>query len=443
MPRPGPRPYECVRRAWHSDRHQPIRGSVIQEIFRYSSLSLSLKYVYKYAYRLVYMFHESITCLIRVVNEIHSPATKKNKEWQDKLPIVVLKAEEIMYSKANSEAEYMDLKTLWDRANDAINTIIRRDESTETVGLLQPCIEAALNLGCTPRRASRSQRNSNLRCYLNANTPETTCVSYNSENTTEGSNTTNIQFMSHYSSFMKSGTMNSIHLGSESRCPITQNNTTNKSPFLSTNFPPHGTNQCLPMESYPSSNSCSIYPLYYGNYFQSQESQSGFGIPSKSNSHPMESAEMGVLQNLLSHNVDASNKIPQAELGDSPENLTNIGCDLSLRLGPLSVPCINVETSWLQEVEDVGSSTSREGSKLSAILPQMDKEFSFFPKVKADDPLDSYSSKWNSEDEKMNVEATMRKRKAVFSHSSEDGGFFWQPKLPYNHLTGRMSNAGL
>ena len=42
-------------------------------------------------------------CLIRVVNESHSPATKKNKEWQEKLPIVVLKAEEIMYSKANSE----------------------------------------------------------------------------------------------------------------------------------------------------------------------------------------------------------------------------------------------------------------------------------------------------------------------------------------------------
>jgi hypothetical protein len=42
-------------------------------------------------------------CLIRVVNDIHSSATKKNKEWQEKLPMVVLKAEEIMYSKANSE----------------------------------------------------------------------------------------------------------------------------------------------------------------------------------------------------------------------------------------------------------------------------------------------------------------------------------------------------
>lgn len=42
-------------------------------------------------------------CLIRVVNETHSSGTKKNKEWQEKLPMVVLKAEEIMYSKANSE----------------------------------------------------------------------------------------------------------------------------------------------------------------------------------------------------------------------------------------------------------------------------------------------------------------------------------------------------
>lgn len=38
----------------------------------------------------------------------------------------------------------MDLKTLLDRTNDAINTIIRRDESTETGELLPPCIEGTL-----------------------------------------------------------------------------------------------------------------------------------------------------------------------------------------------------------------------------------------------------------------------------------------------------------
>ncbi|KAL0718852.1 hypothetical protein Bca4012_068175 [Brassica carinata] len=135
MPRPGPRPYECVKRAWHSDRHQPIRGSIIRQIFR-------------------------------LAMEAHSAATRKNKEWQEKLPVVVLKAEEIMYSKATSEEEYTDADTMWNRANDAIDTIIRRDESTETGILLPPCVEAALNLGCIAVKASRSQRHSNVRTYL-------------------------------------------------------------------------------------------------------------------------------------------------------------------------------------------------------------------------------------------------------------------------------------
>lgn len=38
----------------------------------------------------------------------------------------------------------MNLETLWERANDAINTIIRLDESTETGDFLQPCIEGNL-----------------------------------------------------------------------------------------------------------------------------------------------------------------------------------------------------------------------------------------------------------------------------------------------------------
>ena len=37
-----------------------------------------------------------------MVIEAHSSVTRKNREWQEKLPLVVFKAEEIMYSKANS-----------------------------------------------------------------------------------------------------------------------------------------------------------------------------------------------------------------------------------------------------------------------------------------------------------------------------------------------------
>ncbi|MBA0874867.1 hypothetical protein Goshw_023235, partial [Gossypium schwendimanii] len=109
MPRPGPRPYECGKRAWHSETHQLIRGSMVFDF--------------------------------RLAIQTHSSATKKNKEWRDKILIVIVKAEEIMCSKANSENEYMNPETLWDRVNDAIDTIICRDESTETGELLPPCVE--------------------------------------------------------------------------------------------------------------------------------------------------------------------------------------------------------------------------------------------------------------------------------------------------------------
>lgn len=106
MPRPGPRPYECVRRAWHSERHQPIRGSLIKEIFRYSfkvCLFWVKTNVFVKCFHFEFLLMICLVLFFRVASEIHSPATRKNKEWQEKLPVVVLKAEEIMYSKANSE----------------------------------------------------------------------------------------------------------------------------------------------------------------------------------------------------------------------------------------------------------------------------------------------------------------------------------------------------
>ncbi|KAM7256885.1 hypothetical protein ACFE04_012626 [Oxalis oulophora] len=242
MPRPGIRPYECVKRAWHSERHQPIRGSLIQEIFK-------------------------------LVNEIHKTSTKKNKEWQEKLPVVVLKAEEIIYSKANSEAEYVDLKTLWERTNDAIDTIIRRDESTETGDFLQPCIEAALYLGCTPRRASRSQRNTNPRCYLNSNT--------------QGPG----------EALMKPPTYGVSNVNNY------------KCAFTHENAPPSNNIQCTPVENYPTSEKCPVYPLYYGKVPQFEEPQ------------------------LYGH---ASNS---GKIDGTGENQCDIDCDLSLRLGTCSVLC--------------------------------------------------------------------------------------------------------
>ncbi|XP_004292983.1 PREDICTED: uncharacterized protein LOC101295200 [Fragaria vesca subsp. vesca] len=328
MPRSGPRPYDCIRRAWHSERHQPMRGSLIKEIFS-------------------------------VVNEIHSSATRKNKEWQEKLPIVVLKAEEIMYSKANSEAEYTDLKTLWDRANDAINTIIRRDESIETgEEFLQPCIEAALNLGCVARRASRSQRYSNPRCYLS---PITSDVPSVAEKGSQKDHTP------HRSKFVKPITINSSHLGSES---------TKKPISVSENVPPCGYDQCSPRDTQATSNIPS-YPLYYGNCPQFEELKHGFVSLPKPVSKPLEPARTSGVPNLF-RSRDKPNYNTQKGARDCPDQTPDlVGCDLSLRLGSLSSQCPSSENNPPQKVRDVGA----QESKCTDQPPQLDKELSFFPKV--------------------------------------------------------------
>lgn len=184
-----------------------------------------------------------------------------------------------------------------------------------------------------------------------------------------------------------------------------------------------------------------VYPLYYGDHLQSTESAFSFDTPSRLNSHSMEPAELGVKQNLSSCKTDALSKIMQADIVNTAENSHETGCDLSLRLGCLGVPRTVIENSVTKEVENVGSRTPREENKMSDSSPQIDKK-PFFHKSCSGDPVDTCPSNWTSETEILNVKKSMRKRKAVFDHLCEDKQFFWHPKLPFNHLTGWMSNAG-
>lgn len=372
MPRPGARSYECVKRAWHSDRHQPIRGSLIQEIFR-------------------------------VVHEVHCPATKKNKEWQEKLPIVVLKAEEIMYSKANSEAEYMDLKTLWDRTNDAINTIIRLDETTETGVFLQPCIEAALLLGCTPRKTSRSQRNITPSYYLSPISPDKmTITSSRLQNSVLGNHGTN-QIMSGYSDADK------------------------------TSF------SCLGMPS----QSPAVYPLFFGD-LQPRDSKFNFdnssrfnvGTPSKLSSHSMNASEIFGKQNPYGKAM-ASSKPIEADIKDTFGNSHEIGCDLSLRLGCAGTPREIIETRIDKDLGNLSSRTPQ-GNKLIDSSIKIDK--SFFRNSYFCESVDTCSIDRIMEAEKLNLKKSP-KRKAVMDHPCEDERFSWHPKLPFRDYTGRARNA--
>ncbi|XP_057967386.1 uncharacterized protein LOC131157337 isoform X2 [Malania oleifera] len=423
MPRPGPRPYECVRRAWHSDRHQPMRGSIIQQIFR-------------------------------VVNESHSPATKKNKEWQEKLPIVVLKSEEIMYSKANSEVEYMNLETLWDRVNDAINTIIRRDESTETGELLPPCIEAALNLGCIPVRASRSQRHSNPRSYLSPRVQEPPSAPSRILDNTINKQCPQLRPLHSRDqlTFARPATVDSAHLVSESNRPITQNNnpsTTSSFPFRHENFPSGG-KQSMTMEANTSLNFGSVYPLYYGTQYQTEKSQLCIRNPVNMNSNNIfddvpisspiaEHVEKGVLQNLFTCDrvENALDENAQEDFSDIHQKSTEIECDLSLRLGLFSDSCMSMEKRSVRDTEDVGSSGSQDGSKFSDVSAHKN-EFCFFPLETASDPFVSCSSGWKSEGKGQNVEATSTTHEASFCNILEDGQFCWQPELPSDQFTGQL-----
>ncbi|KAG4930143.1 hypothetical protein JHK82_047211 [Glycine max] len=402
MPRPGPRPYECVRRAWHSERHQPVRGSIIQQIFR-------------------------------VVNDAHSPATKKNKEWQEKLPVVVLKAEEIMYSKANSEAEYLNPDTLWDRLNDAVNTIIRRDETTETGGLLPPCVEAALNLGCKAVRTSRSDRHNNPRTYLSPRIQQPPClppkpVAGNPLNYAK------------------------VTTPAVSPIPVPDSIHPNSRLMGSSKYPfsegiPSGHHQPLTMEARPSLNLGSVYPLYYGYEAREPEpwttardttcSDTIFvGRPVISVPEP---SGIGLLENFSYgrfHHV--ANRMRKETAVGTQEAALDRECDLSLRLGQCLHPCSSSKSSSAYEVDDVGLGVSPESCKFSHLSLQRNREFCFYPRETGYGTIESTSGKCNVEGEDQNLEATLRKRKApLCGNNEEDGQFCRNPGVPSNRFTGR------
>ncbi|XP_073317554.1 uncharacterized protein [Primulina huaijiensis] len=411
MPRPGPRPYECVKRTWHSDRHQPLRGLIIQQIFR-------------------------------LVHENHCGATKKNREWLEKLPIVVLKSEEIMYSKANSEAEYSNLETLWDRANEAIDTIIRKEESTETGGLLPPCVEAALNLGCVPVRASRSQRNNNPRSYLRARNQESFDLSPNvsNENTTEHHSIQIPPPTANISMFKKPPNVDSPRLVSESNKCLTLD--TNERIASFEKLPGIGNSWCTVPGPNNVVNIGSVYPLCYGN-FKPESSQLGFQEPQKSDaiifgvpifSSVAKPAEIGGLQNLFPYAADSgiTRGSLQSDPKDNKAKEPQIGCDLSLRLG------------WFS-----GSNSSREnfhGCGTDSVVCRVSqvedrpnfKEFHFFPveSASAYDPSMQSRGNWNYE--VRNGEEVSRKRKLPVS-----GDAFWSQDYISIQFDGQMKRPGL
>lgn len=233
--------------------------------------------------------------------------------------------------------------------------------------------------------------------------------------------------------------------------------------FRYENIPP-GCSQSMTKETNKQLNLGSVYPLYYGNQYHTEQSQLVSQVPEKTNSNTIfvgkpigtsvaEPAEMGVLPNFfscsspeiaskrstqadfrntnerppgmqcdLSSSEIASKRITQADFRNN-EKPPGMQCDLSLRLGLLSDPGMSVERNSAQQTVDVGSSSCQDRGKSSDISLQQNKEFCFFPGRSSNDPVESCSIKWFSDGEDQNLGATIRKRKAPFSSNVEDGQF--------------------
>ena len=166
-------------------------------------------------------------------------------------------------------------------------------------------------MGCSPKKASRSQRN-NPRCYLSpSNVHEPPTVSHNTgHNSAGGDHTTRPHYASNCSNFDKTTSLTSTYLG----------------------------NRCFELQ--PSSDLLSAYPLYYGNHGQFDERWQGSKIPHGS-------VAMVGFQNHLDSN--ATNQMAQLFTMNNLENPYAIGCDLSLRLGTFSMPAPSLENGQLQD----------------------------------------------------------------------------------------------
>lgn len=213
-----------------------------------------------------------------------------------------------------------------------------------------------------------------------------------------------------------------------------------------------GHNQVTTRNTNNSLNMGSVYPLYHGTHYQSEEYQSGTQIPEDLHSKTIyvgtpviTSAAEPTKQNYFSYKSTENvlNIIPQVGVVDTQKNQQQEAeCDLSLRLGIFSNQFGSTEKSLAPETEDVGSSSSLEGAKLSEMEPSISKEFCFFPGKSACDPFESSSRMCSSGGEGHDVEAAIRKGKGPFSNNEEDGQFCWQPDVPSNWFGSRITRPG-
>lgn len=242
-----------------------------------------------------------------------------------------------------------------------------RNKSKIVSGIkLQLHVSAALILGCTPRRSSRSQRNESPRCYLKHQKPDASSVPPSSSqpqvcgNRTNNSPvmlqspqnrmnnapvmlqspqnpTNNTPVMLQSPQSLSPSTINASNSFLKAERQIIQNrNQIGKKPAVLThNFAPD-INQPASIETEDTLNKWPTYPLDYTNQILPTDVKSM--KPSNSYSQLMESDNQ--------RNCDASDFIHPSKINSSPDRRQLAECDLTLRLGCVVAPCSSLENPW-------------------------------------------------------------------------------------------------
>lgn len=307
---------------------------------------------------------------------------------------------------------------------------------------------AALNLGCVPVRASRSQRHSNPRSYLSprAQEPVSPASKLSDGNSIDQNCNMSLLRSGSQSNLEKSTNGNSVSFvsGSNRHGEPKINNPTAPSfqkPYCA------AYNQTALNKNNTSLNLGSVYPLYYGTNFQPQVSWLGVREPQISKDiivgRPIfasaeKPVELGCMRSLLLRETNeiAPNKTMKADFREKNAGAPEMVCDLSLRLGLCSDSiCRGKGLALATEKMD---SDKHEGVKATAISSSREREFSLFPVQSANDPSGFCLASYNLEGEGQSTGALVRKRKLPFEGNVESRQFFWQVKPTSHHFADGM-----
>lgn len=325
---------------------------------------------------------------------------------------------------------------------------------------------AALNLGCVPVRASRSQRHSNPRNYLNPRAQEPVSpASRLSDGNSIDQNRNLLLLRSGNQSIMERSTSgNSMAMVSGSNRHFMRNINSPTTSLCKKSYSPANNQIGLNNRNTPL-NLGSVYPLYYGTNFQPKDSWPGLREPQNSKEIivgrpifasaeksvefgmwpllPRETSEiapLGCMRPLLPRETNeiAPNRTKPVDFGEKNAEEPETACDLSLRLGLCSESTFCSRGKGLALDTEKVDSRKYDGMKATVISSSREKEFSVFPIELANDPSGFRVARYTFEGEDQSVGAFLRKRKLPIEGNLDSRQFFWQVKPNSYHFTDSM-----